>query len=91
MAMQYDTLLCAAIYKILDQNWKDDMQPSEFSAFWYGYDTLSDCLFEEGFKTVTNKEMKHAMQYLKEKGAVELRPTYDCDYKICGRGWFSCA
>ena len=48
-------------------------------------------LYEEGFRAVTTSEMKHAMQYLKEKGAVELRPTYDCDYKLCGRGWFSCA
>jgi hypothetical protein len=90
MAMQYDTLLCAAIYKTLKDNWSDSRM-SQFDGFWYGYDALSDCLYEVGYPQVTEKEMKHAMQYLGKKGACELKPTYDEEGKINGRGWFSCA
>ena len=89
MAMQYDTILCDAIFDILHNNWRDS-RITQFDGFWYGYDALQDCLCEQGFRAVTTTEMKHAMQYLKEKGYAELKPTYDEDGKINGRGWFSC-
>lgn len=81
--------LCRSIYKILDTNWKDDIQTNEFCAMWYGYETLRDCLYEMNYKNITIKDLKCSMKHLKEKNLVELKPIYNCDNKLCGRGWFS--
>jgi len=80
--------LYAGILDILKNNWT--CKTGSFDGFWYGYDALHDCLFEKGIRGISINELKKAMKELSKQNLVELRPTYDDDFKLCGRGWFAC-
>jgi len=79
--MGYDTLLCGVILKVLD---KWDEPTDCFDAIWLGYNGLHD----ECEAKYSIKELKAGMKQLSQMGKVEMKPTYDEDGKINGRGWF---
>lgn len=81
-------LLCAGILKIMKENWTKNT--GQFGAFWYGYEALKDCLLEDGIRDVSIKDLKIAMKDLSKQGLVELRPSYDIDFNLSGRGWYAC-
>jgi len=55
-----------------------------------GYEALKDCLWEKGIRDVTIKDLKQAMKELSKQGLVELKPSYDIDFTLSGRGWYAC-
>ena len=59
----------------------------EFDAMWYGYDSLMDEIISRGINP-TLKEVKSEMKNLRNKGIIELKPCYDSDHTLCGRGYF---
>lgn len=59
----------------------------EFDGYWLGYDSLKEALQEKGIECDI-KRLKKEMKTLSEQNKVELRYTYNSDYKIAGRGWF---
>jgi len=75
-----------AILEIMRNDWTLNTGP--FDGYWYGYDALKDCLLKKGIKDVTIKDLKQAMKKLSKQGLVELRPSYNIDFKLSGRGWF---
>jgi len=77
--------LCDAILEILHE-WED--LSYEFDGVWLGYETLYDQLKEKYDIVATDNELKQSMRYLKQKGHVQHKPTYDSDGKINGSGWF---
>jgi len=79
--MAYDALLCGVILKVLDK-WDEPIDC--FDAIWLGYNGLHD----ECEAKYTIKELKAGMKQLSQMGKVEMKPTYDEDGKISGRGWF---
>lgn len=81
------TMLYAGILQIMKENWT--CKTGTFDAFWYGYEALSDCLYDKGID-VSISNLKKAMKELSKQGKVELKPTYDYDFKFSGRGWFAC-
>lgn len=81
-------MLCAGILKIMKENWTQNT--GIFDAFWYGYEALKDCLWEDGIRDVSIKDLKTAMKELSNQGLVELRPSYDIDFTLSGRGWYAC-
>jgi len=81
-------MLCAGILEIMRDNWT--LNTGSFDAFWYGYEALKDCLWEKGIRDVTIKDLKQAMKELSKQGLVELRPSYDIDFTLSGRGWYAC-
>ena len=80
-------LLCAGILNILRNDWGN--RCGEFEAYWFGYEALKDAL-HENLIYVDVATIKVAMKELAKQNKVELRPTYDEDWKISGRGWFAC-
>ena len=54
-----------------------------FDGYWHGYEMLCD---ETGAPV---SELKRIMKELSKDGCVELRPTYNTDGVLCGRGWFA--
>lgn len=82
-----NTMLYAGILDIMKENWT--CNTGSFDSFWYGYDALKDCLHDKGIDT-TVTALKSAMKELSKQGKVELKPSYDYDFKLCGRGWFAC-
>ncbi len=70
----------ADIIEILT-DWGSDGH-GEFDGMWYGYESLLQEI-NEPINT-----LQKAMKELAKENKVELRPTYDHDYKLNGRGWF---
>lgn len=69
------------------QKWN---KPSgQFTAFWYGYEVLMDDLKEDGHDRKL-REIKKEIKDLQINGTVEMKPVYDEEGKINGRGWFLC-
>ena len=58
-------VLCAGILEIMRDNWT--LNTGSFYAFWYGYEALKDCLWENGIRDVTIKDLKKAMKELSEQ------------------------
>lgn len=56
----------------------------EFDGYWLGYDSLKESLQENGIECDI-KLLKKEMKILSEQNKVELRYTYNSDYKIAGR------
>lgn len=83
-----NNVLCAGILEIMRYNWT--LNTGSFDAFWYGYEALKDCLWEKGIRDVTINQLKKAMKELSKKGLVELKPSYDIDFTLSGRGWYAC-
>lgn len=81
------TALCDGVLEILTNKWGNLC--GEFDAYWHGYDQLKDQLHEDGI-IADVKEIKKAMKHLSSQDKVEMRPTYNQDYKLNGRGWFAC-
>lgn len=82
-----NTVLCAGILEVLRNDWGN--RCGEFEAYWFGYEALKDAL-HENLIYVDVATIKVAMKELAKQNKVELRPTYDDDWKISGRGWFAC-
>ena len=55
-----------------------------FDGVWLGYDGLIAELDYEYCK----HDLQNGMKELSVRGLVKLRPTYDEDLKLNGRGWF---
>lgn len=79
------TLLCGVILEVL-KSWENPIH-GEFDAMWYGYEALLDEVKNKGTDT-TLKDLKKAMKMLREQGVVELKPTYDSEWTMCGSGYF---
>jgi len=82
-----NTVLCAGILDVLRNDWGN--RCGEFEAYWFGYESLKDAL-HENLIYVDIATIKVAMKELAKQNKVELRPTYNEDWKISGRGWFAC-
>jgi hypothetical protein len=82
-----NTVLCDGILEVLRNDWGN--RCGEFEAYWFGYEALKDAL-HENLIYVDVATIKVAMEELAKQNKVELRPTYDEDWKISGRGWFAC-
>ena len=79
------TVLCGVILEVL-KSW-ENQKNVEFDAMWYGYEALLDEVKEKGTET-TLKDLKKSMKILRERGVVELKPTYDSEWTMCGSGYF---
>lgn len=55
-----------------------------FDGVWIGYDALKEALDYE----YHIHDLQNGMKELSKRGLVELRPTYDDDLELNGRGWF---
>lgn len=84
-----NAVLAAGIMDALTGDWSWSDGRGMFDAYWFGYKDLQDELKRQGI-TTTIPEIKKVMKQLAKENKVELRPTYDEDYKLCGRGWFAC-
>lgn len=84
-----NAVLAAGIMEALTGDWSWSDGRGEFDAYWFGYTDLQGELNRQGIKA-TVREIKKMMKQLAKENKVELRPTYDEDYKLCGRGWFAC-
>ena len=82
-----NVLLCAGILEILRIDWGN--RTGEFEAYWFGYFNLKDQLYENGIVSKI-KDIKLAMKDLSKQNKVELRPTYNDEWLLSGRGWFAC-
>jgi hypothetical protein len=82
-----NVVLFAGILDILRNDWGN--RCGEFEAYWFGYEALKDAL-HENLIYVDVATIKVAMKELAKQNKVELRPTYNQDWKISGRGWFAC-
>lgn len=78
--------LADAVLKVL-KKW--NKPNGDFDAMWYGYECLMDEIKQEGHSP-TVRELKKEIKNLKQSGKIELRPTYDYEYHLSGRGWFLC-
>jgi hypothetical protein len=85
--MPKNPMLCAGILEVLRNDWGN--RCGEFEAYWFGYEALKDQLHENGI-IADNKEIKSAMKELSKQNKVELKETYDNEWRLCGRGWFAC-
>ena len=83
-----NVLLCAGILEILRSDW-GNLTIGEFEAYWFGYDALKDQLSENGIVSEI-KDIKLAMKDLSKQNKVALRPTYNDEWVLSGRGWFAC-
>jgi len=82
-----NVLLSVGILDILRSDWGN--RTGEFEAYWFGYDELKDQLHENGIMSEI-KDIKLAMKDLSKQNKVELRPTYNDEWVLSGRGWFAC-
>jgi hypothetical protein len=80
-------LLYDGILSIMKENWT--CKTGSFDAFWYGYEALKDCLFDIGIRDCSINDLKNAMKELSKQNKVELKPSYDVDFKLSGRGWYA--
>ncbi len=80
-------LLCEGILNILRNDWGN--RCGEFEAYWFGFDALKDQL-HENLIDVDIATIKLAVKELSKKNKIELRPTYDEEGNLSGRGWFAC-
>jgi len=55
-----------------------------FDGVWLGYDALEEAVDYEYCK----HDLKNGMKELAARWLVELRPTYDEELRLNGRGWF---
>lgn len=86
-SIEANPMLCAGILKVLRNDWGN--RCGEFEAYWFGYEALKDQLHENGI-VADVKEIKAAMKELSKQNKVELKETYDNEWRLCGRGWFAC-
>lgn len=77
----------SAIIKIL-KSWENMPQHNGMD-MWLGYEALMDELKSMGIFP-SMRELKATMKKLKELNTIELLPTYDYDYRLCGSGYFIC-
>jgi hypothetical protein len=82
-----NAVLCAGILDVLRNDWGN--RCGEFEAYWFGYEALKDAL-HENLIYVDIATIKVAMKELAKQNKVELRPTYNDEWVLCGRGWFAC-
>ncbi len=82
-----NAVLCAGILDVLRNDWGN--RCGEFEAYWFGYEALKDELHER-LICVDVATIKLAMKELSKLNKVELRPTYNEDWVLSGRGWFAC-
>lgn len=68
------------------KSWENPIH-GEFDAMWNGYGSLLDEIKEKGH-AISLYGLKKEMKSLRQKGYVELQPTYDSDYNLCGKGYF---
>jgi regulator of replication initiation timing len=85
--MEQNLMLCAGILDVLRNDWGN--RCGEFEAYWFGYEALKDQLHENGI-VAEIKEIKSAMKDLSKQNKVELKETYDNEWRLCGSGWFAC-
>lgn len=69
------------VFKIVN-NWSNERKGG-WDGYWYGYFSLSD------ETQLSEYKLKKIMKSLKEKGLVELKPTYNSDGILSGKGWFT--
>lgn len=85
-AIAVEPKLATGILNILKNEW---VAGNGYDQLWYGYNSLIDCLFDNGIQT-TLKDVKRAIKILSKERKIVLRPCYDDDNKLHGRGWFAC-
>lgn len=78
--------LKTGILDILRNDWGG--RCGKFDTYWFGYEALKDALHENSIYADI-ATIKVTMKELEKENKVKLRPTYDDDYNLNGRGWFA--